>query len=77
MLLWGWIREELTFEEISAGRDYCGCLSVPRELCLTRNAHLAQIPVPEVAHLRERTVCHVEAEPVAGCRKLELGEAAP
>lgn len=77
MLLWGWIREELTFDEISAGRSYCGCLTIPRELCLTKRGHLAQVPAPEVTQLRGKHVCHVAGEMVEGYRELDLGGAAP
>jgi beta-fructofuranosidase len=47
-LVWGWING------FSAGHGWQGCLSLPRQLGLSRDGELAQAPAPQLTKLRGR-----------------------
>ena len=49
-LVWGWVNG------FPSGRGWNGCLSVPRDLSITRDGQLRQVPAPELTRLRGKPV---------------------
>jgi beta-fructofuranosidase len=49
-LVWGWIKD------FPGGRGWNGCLSLPRQLSVTRDGQLKQVPAPQLSKLRGRPV---------------------
>ncbi len=49
-LVWGWIKD------FPGGRGWNGCLSLPRQLSVTREGQLKQSPAPQLSKLRGRPV---------------------
>lgn len=49
-LVWGWVTG------FPNGRGWNGCLTVPRELALSRDGQLQQIPAPELKRLRGKAI---------------------
>jgi beta-fructofuranosidase len=45
-LVWGWVNG------FPGGHGWNGCLSLPRQLSLSRNGELRQEPIPQLTHLR-------------------------
>ena len=49
-VVWGWING------FPGGRGWNGCLSLPRQLSMTRDGQLRQIPAPQLSKLRGKSV---------------------
>lgn len=65
-IIWGWVNGFL------GGRGWNGCLSVPRQLSLSREGQLLEAPVPELTQLRGRAVNWRNVDLSKGEHSLEL-----
>jgi beta-fructofuranosidase len=67
-LVWGWVTG------FPSGRGWNGCLSVPRELSISSDGKLRQMPAPQLKKLRGNEVAWREIHLENGEKKLPLPE---
>jgi len=65
-LVWGWING------FPSGRGWNGCLSLPRQLSISQNGELKQVPAPELTRLRGNPVVWRNIHSEAAARSLQL-----
>ena len=67
-LVWGWVNG------FPGGHGWNGCLSVPRQLSISRDGQLHQVPAPQLTRLRGKPVVWRNARPPQGGQTLALPE---
>jgi beta-fructofuranosidase len=67
-IVWGWVNG------FPSGHGWNGCLSVPRELSISKDGKLAQIPAPQLKKLRGQEVAWRDVSCGTGGKTLPLPE---